>query len=86
MHHKVKILPVYFKAVADGRKTYEVRKNDRNYEEGDAITLQEWDSELGYSGCEMTFCVGYVVPLDKFYGPQNDMVCFSLLDAKDADF
>lgn len=40
-----KILPEYFKAVKDYRKTFELRKDDDNFEVGDTIRLAEWDGE-----------------------------------------
>lgn len=43
MRHDVKIWPEYLDAVLDGRKTYEVRKNDRGYQVGDQLLLREWD-------------------------------------------
>ena len=42
MIHSVKIQPHYFNDVLTGRKTFEVRKNDRNYRVGDYIALNEW--------------------------------------------
>lgn len=35
--HKVKILLEYANAILEGRKSFEIRKNDRNYKEGDLI-------------------------------------------------
>ena len=64
-HHKVKIIPIYFDAVNEGRKTYEVRKNDRNYTNADTITLQEWDKE--YTGRELEFRIGHVLHLSDFF-------------------
>lgn len=80
-HHDLKIASVYFEAVQEGRKTFEVRKNDRNFQNADTVCLKEWNEENGYSGREMEFRIGYVLPLDKFYGPQNDYVVFSLLES-----
>ena len=37
--HKVKILLEYANAILEGRKLFEIRKNDRNYKEGDLITF-----------------------------------------------
>ena len=79
-HHKVKILPIYFDAVNEGRKTFEVRNNDRNYKNADTITLEEWEADSGYTGRELTFEVGYVLPLDVFSGDVSSYVVFSLID------
>lgn len=49
MIHAVKQAPEYFEAVLDGRKTFEVRQNDRDYREGDLLALNEY-GENGYTG------------------------------------
>ena len=43
MTYELKILPMYFQAVWDGKKTFEVRKNDRGYKPNDILVLKEWD-------------------------------------------
>lgn len=40
--HELKILPQYFKAVQNGSKTFELRKNDRRFKVGDTLILREW--------------------------------------------
>lgn len=40
--HVLKTLAPYFDAVADGSKTFELRKNDRGYKVGDVLVLQRW--------------------------------------------
>ena len=42
MIHDIKILPIYFEAVALGIKTFEVRKDDRPYQVGDTLLLREY--------------------------------------------
>ena len=42
MLHKLKIFPKCFVEIQGGRKTFEVRKDDRPYAEGDLLMLQEW--------------------------------------------
>lgn len=41
MIHALKIEKQYFEAVASGRKTFEVRNNDRNFMVGDFLALNE---------------------------------------------
>lgn len=42
MIHAVKCYPEFFKALADGSKPFEVRKNDRAYETGDLLAVNEF--------------------------------------------
>lgn len=39
--HELKIKEEYYKEVLSGRKTFELRKNDRNYQEGDLIQFKK---------------------------------------------
>lgn len=41
--HELKILPEFFEAVILGLKTFEIRKNDRDYKVGDIVFLNEFD-------------------------------------------
>ncbi|OMF50852.1 ASCH/PUA domain-containing protein [Paenibacillus peoriae] len=59
MTHDLKILPKYFDAVCDGRKPFEVRKNDRNYQVGDLLDLKEWTPDIGYTGGSLIRRVSY---------------------------
>lgn len=40
--HELKILPEYFDAIRNGKKYFELRKNDRDYRTGDILLLREW--------------------------------------------
>ena len=48
--HKLKIKPEYYRAVLSGRKTFELRKDDRDYQEGDLIQFTIVENELTGNG------------------------------------
>jgi hypothetical protein len=58
--HTLKCWPPFFADVAEGRKTFEVRKNDRGYRLGDVLDLREWTG-TGYSGERFLARVVYVL-------------------------
>jgi hypothetical protein len=49
MTHELKTDAAVFQAVREGKKTYEIRKNDRNFRVGDEL----WLKETRYTGEEM---------------------------------
>ena len=61
-----KILPEYFSKVQDGTKTFELRKDDSDYEVGDILILEEWDEE--YTGRELTRTITYILRNCPQYG------------------
>ncbi len=87
MIHELKIWPQYYCRVADGSKTFEIRKNDRAFQSGDTVILKEWDptpinvtdnrSPKGFTeSAPLEFSVGYIHIID------SETVVFSLLSAK----
>lgn len=44
--HYIKCETEYFNDVVDDYKSFEIRKNDRDYEPGDDIVLREYDKQL----------------------------------------
>lgn len=50
MNHKLKTWTEYFLAVLWEEKTFEVRRNDRDFNVGDLLTLEEWNPDTGYTG------------------------------------
>ena len=67
MIHELKILPEYFDAVNCGKKNFEIRLNDRNYQEDDELILREWNGEE-YTGRECHRWVGYIYYGNGEYG------------------
>lgn len=77
--HELKIHPEFFNAVENGSKTFELRVNDREFQTGDRVKLNEWDPELevtemsalpfirklgGHTGRWHEFTIGYILPVD----------------------
>ncbi|TKF31643.1 DUF3850 domain-containing protein [Vibrio kanaloae] len=44
--HNVKIKPEYINAIIDGKKTFEIRKNDRGYRLGDRVRMSDGERYL----------------------------------------
>jgi ASC-1-like (ASCH) protein len=67
MKHELKIWPEYFEAVNNGEKTFEVRKNDRNYQVGDILYLREWSPfRESFTGKYTYLKVTYVLRDEEF--------------------
>ena len=78
MIHALKTWPEYFEKVKSGEKNFELRKNDRHFQVGDTLILQEWDSISGYSGRECDRVVSYVFNGGGTMGLQEGYVIMSL--------
>jgi hypothetical protein len=62
MTHELKIHPQYFRDVTLGLKKFEVRKNDRNYQERDILILNEFEPSTGrYTGNQEIRKVDYIL-------------------------
>lgn len=60
--HELKTWPEMFELVFAGRKTFEVRPDDRGYSERDMLRLREWRPDTGeYTGRELSVLVTLVV-------------------------
>ena len=65
--HELKIMPEYFQAVWNGSKTFEVRRNDRDYQVGDMLVLLEWDTEKNeWTGSGVCKRVTYILDAPEF--------------------
>lgn len=71
MEHQLKIRKKYLVDILEGIKSFEVRKNDRNYQAGDVLILNEWepaDEILGvgdYTGKKIKVKVDYIFYMDE---------------------
>jgi hypothetical protein len=69
---QLKTWPEFFEAVLSGKKTFEIRKNDRDYRVNDLLLLQEYDPKTQeYTGREVLVQVTYMT---NFGQPENQVV------------
>ena len=59
--HYIKCWPEYYQAVKSGEKKAELRLNDRNYEQGDTLCIQEYDPTTGYTNHSQRFDITHVL-------------------------
>ena len=57
--HELKVLPKYFERILEGEKTFEIRKNDRDFQTGDKIILYEYDG-TDYTGSYVRGYITYI--------------------------
>lgn len=63
--HKLKILPEYFKEVCTGKKSFEIRKNDRGFHVGDTLLLCEFAPDNGFTGRVVDRKVTYITDYEQ---------------------
>lgn len=60
--HQLKTWPQYFKRVMDGEKNFEVRLNDRDFQTGDLVSLNEYDPvNKKYTGNQLDVKITYIL-------------------------
>lgn len=78
MEHELKTWPEFFKASISGKKKFEVRKNDRNFQVGDELVLREWEPGSGYyTDRKAVFYVDYVLS-GYNWGIRKDFIVMSV--------
>ena len=83
--HLLKIAPANFERVRNGNKTFEIRKDERGYQKGDIVVLNEYDRSLHttegykYTGSAVSAVIGYVTA----YEQQSGYVVFSLTNVEE---
>jgi hypothetical protein len=77
--HELKTWPAYYDAVARGDKTFEVRRNDRDFVVGDHLWLREWDPATGrHTGRDVVRRVSYVLRDAMEFGVCDGFVVLAL--------
>ena len=60
--HELKTWPGYYQAIVDGDKTFEIRRNDRDFRKGDRLILREWcPTQQNYTCRETRVYVTYLL-------------------------
>lgn len=68
---RLKIHPKFYKAQSDGKKNFEIRKNDKHFKVGDILILLEFDPKMKkYTKRGMLVRVTYITD----YAQQDDYV------------
>ncbi|WP_257303437.1 DUF3850 domain-containing protein [Geothrix campi] len=65
--HDLKIAPEHLAEVISGRKTFEVRRNDRDFRAGDVVYLKEWDG-YKFTGLQVSKYVPYLTDFEQKAG------------------
>ena len=74
--YDISIIPAHFNAIRGGFRTFEVRKNDRDYKAGDVLRLREC-GDGGYTGRITMAVVTYVLTSRDF--PEGIMEGYAVL-------
>jgi hypothetical protein len=63
--HALKCWPPFFKAILNGSKRHELRRDDRHFRVGDTLRMREFDpAEESYTGRELSATVTYTTADD----------------------
>jgi len=78
--HELKTINPYFSDIWEGKKYFEIRKDDRGFREGDILKLQEYNpATSNYSGRYIIAVVSYLLPANTFEGLAPDYCCMDLI-------
>ena len=79
-HHELKTDISIFKLIINGKKTAELRKDDRGFKAGHFLVLKEWNSELKrFTGRQRCFRITHILRSEDGYpGLKKDFVMISM--------
>ena len=79
MEHILKILPQYYADINKGIKTFEIRKNDRDYRVGDTLLLCEWNTEQkNFTGNSIRKEVTYILRSNSINGLNKNYIIMAI--------
>jgi hypothetical protein len=61
MVHSLKVHPQFWSALEDGRKPFEVRRDDRGFQVGDVLELRHYDPSFGFVGGRICRRITYIL-------------------------
>jgi hypothetical protein len=76
--HELKTWPEYFQPIVDGTKTFDIRKDDRDFRVGDVLKLREYEPDRDeYTGRIVYHEIGFLIK--GMWGVPKDVCVMSLL-------
>jgi hypothetical protein len=83
--HELKTWPIFYKAIIDGSKTFEVRQNDRDFQLGDILLLREYDPDAEqYTGAKTERKIAYILGDNPFFQLNNMVILGIQFPPKDS--
>lgn len=77
--HELKCWHDFYRLIVNGRKTFELRVNDRDFKDGDILYLREYLPAIEqYSGNSSYWRVGWILP-GGIFGLADNLCIMSLL-------
>lgn len=77
--HRLKTWPVFFDEIVSGAKTFDIRRDDREFCSGDVLLLEEWDPEAAlYTGRKTARLVSHLARGELVPGVATGFVVMAL--------
>lgn len=76
-YHELKTIQPYFELIQLGVKTFEIRKNDRDYKVDDYLMLKEYDPDTGYVDSKPVIArIKYILNNEEYVA--KDHICMAV--------
>lgn len=81
--HNLKCWPESFKPIVSGKKTFDIRFNDRGFKVRDQLILEEYDpAKKAYTGRRLKATISYILANTIDFGLSEGYACLSLVDVR----